>query len=294
MFVDNDNDFAGNSLGSGTVNTSCTIRQINLDVDARWVEQGCFPHRMRYSNNDSLTGATTFAMPFANPVMPEVFFDALLHTTGGDEICEAAGNYVINAASGESSPDAKSDHLFPIDLSQIFTNYFCLLLKVNDILDPDWKQLLDGSFTDGAYVLSSLHGAYYEPSYRSYWQRIALDLISCLVPLAAAVAACWLRNKTLAPDILGYVSSLTLDNPYLDLPNSGSVLPGIERSRLLKTSRSRSVMSVVRGAITTWAGLPQQVQDATMLRCILSSRASATSEEIDYFVKFKVLFSIAS
>jgi hypothetical protein len=46
-----------------------------------------------------------------------------------------------------------------------------------------------------------------------------------------------------APDILGYVSSMTIENPYTSIPGvplgSGSTLNGLERSKLLRNVRVR-------------------------------------------------------
>ncbi|KAL4770044.1 hypothetical protein BDW60DRAFT_209445 [Aspergillus nidulans var. acristatus] len=38
----------------------------------------------------------------------------------------------------------------------------------------------------------------------------------------------------MASDILGYVSSLTRNNPYVPVPDGGSTLSGFERARLLR------------------------------------------------------------
>lgn len=41
------------------------------------------------------------------------------------------------------------------------------------------------------------------------------------------------------PRILGYVSTMTRDNSYVDLPSGGCTLDGLERARLLKDMRVR-------------------------------------------------------
>lgn len=42
------------------------------------------------------------------------------------------------------------------------------------------------------------------------------------------------KHMTRGPKILGFVSTLTRDNPYIDLPSGGCTLDGLERARLLK------------------------------------------------------------
>ncbi|TVY35165.1 hypothetical protein LSUB1_G007567 [Lachnellula subtilissima] len=59
-----------------------------------------------------------------------------------------------------------------------------------------------------------------------------LFIISFLL-LCEAVASVVLRINTLAPDILGYVSSLTRDNPYVGA-SGASHLDGLERARALQ------------------------------------------------------------
>ena len=80
----------------------------------------------------------------------------------------------------------------------------------------------------------SIVGQPYFPHYEIYWPWIAIDIVSCLILFLAALTSSWLRTQTLAPDIFGYVSSLTRDNPHLNLPESGSCLSGLDRARLLK------------------------------------------------------------
>ncbi|RDW65897.1 uncharacterized protein DSM5745_09636 [Aspergillus mulundensis] len=53
----------------------------------------------------------------------------------------------------------------------------------------------------------------------------------------SALAGLLLRSVTIAPDILGYVSSLTRDNPHVPLPVGGSTLSGEDRARLLRDVR---------------------------------------------------------
>jgi hypothetical protein len=56
-----------------------------------------------------------------------------------------------------------------------------------------------------------------------------------------ALTGIFLRAMTRAPDILGYVSSLTRDNPHIPLSagaeGSGTTLSGLDRARLLRDMR---------------------------------------------------------
>lgn len=68
-------------------------------------------------------------------------------------------------------------------------------------------------------------------------------LISCILLLAGAVTLV-LMSVTLAPDVIGYVSSFTRDNPYAEL-NQPSYLDGIDRAIAVQDCKSLSVMSIL-------------------------------------------------
>jgi hypothetical protein len=57
------------------------------------------------------------------------------------------------------------------------------------------------------------------------------------VLLAVAVAGIVVRAGLTGPDILGYVSSLTRDSPYVKVAEGGSALDGADRARLLRGLR---------------------------------------------------------
>jgi hypothetical protein len=64
-------------------------------------------------------------------------------------------------------------------------------------------------------------------------------MISTCVLIIVSLIGTILQFSTIAPDIFGYASSFTLDNPYTDIPPEaqGCTLDGIERARLLKDVR---------------------------------------------------------
>jgi hypothetical protein len=69
---------------------------------------------------------------------------------------------------------------------------------------------------------------------------LTLYLISVALALLCGLLAIALRLRSQTPEILGYVSSLMRDSPYLDgPPGIGSTMGGIERSRWLWERRVR-------------------------------------------------------
>ena len=62
---------------------------------------------------------------------------------------------------------------------------------------------------------------------------ISLLLLITLTLQGCAVAGLVLNWTATAPDILGYVSTMTRDNTYVDVPSGGNTLDGMERARYL-------------------------------------------------------------
>ena len=66
----------------------------------------------------------------------------------------------------------------------------------------------------------------------------SIERASCLLAITFVLQACALggfalRLVTKAPDILGYISTLTRDNAHFDLPDGGNTMTGVQRARYL-------------------------------------------------------------
>ena len=64
------------------------------------------------------------------------------------------------------------------------------------------------------------------------WATILLVASSTL--LVCGIFGAIVKDRTRGPQVLGYVSTMTRDNPYINLPSGGCNLDGLERARLLK------------------------------------------------------------
>ncbi|KAF2628777.1 hypothetical protein BU25DRAFT_430599 [Macroventuria anomochaeta] len=69
--------------------------------------------------------------------------------------------------------------------------------------------------------------------YRVNWKWFGVLLSCSLVLLSAACAGLVLKYLSIAPDIIGYASSLTMLSPYVPTPTGGTTLHGLERTALL-------------------------------------------------------------
>ena len=107
----------------------------------------------------------------------------------------------------------------------------------NWISAEDMYEVVIGKRRSDYFDRSKFKGAIYDPRYHLNVAWVIADLMSNTILLAAAIVSFWLRKHTLAPDIFGYVSSLTRDNPTIPLPAGGTTLSGLDRARLLKNVR---------------------------------------------------------
>lgn len=63
---------------------------------------------------------------------------------------------------------------------------------------------------------------------------LALLLTSSTAILLTGSIALVLKRRTLGPEMFGFVSSMTYENPFVKIPTGGSMLDAMERARLLK------------------------------------------------------------
>ncbi|KAK5089360.1 hypothetical protein LTR70_007093 [Exophiala xenobiotica] len=78
--------------------------------------------------------------------------------------------------------------------------------------------------------------------YNANYVWITVLLIVSVILLLCALASLALRIFTIAPDILGFVSSLTRDSPYFEsLSPGGSLLDGEQRARKLRSLKVQIV-----------------------------------------------------
>ena len=73
----------------------------------------------------------------------------------------------------------------------------------------------------------------FEDIYVCSWGWLVVLFLSSFLMLIGAFCTIWWRTQTTIPDILGFVSSLTRDTKYLDIPGGGAT-DGMERTKLLR------------------------------------------------------------
>lgn len=232
----------GDSSG-GAVKTTCNIFEPRIDVDVRCTETACLVTKM---SAPVMSSTSLEATILSNVTFAYEFFDSMLSAEGTPKSrdLQAAG-YVTGAlaAWGDVLGNASANTLDTTTrLSQLDSLETNLEWFVNTYLNLGERQipLLDPNDTDPAgFDQIRFIGAPWDPHYAVFWQWIAIDYLSGLVLLAAACASFWLRRRTLIPDIFGFVSSLTRDNPHFPVPPGSSTLDGISRTRAMRNVKVR-------------------------------------------------------
>jgi hypothetical protein len=63
---------------------------------------------------------------------------------------------------------------------------------------------------------------------------LVLLMTSSLIIFGIGAMGLALKHKTLAPELFGFVTSMTYENPWVNIPRGGTMLDATERARLLK------------------------------------------------------------
>jgi hypothetical protein len=94
-------------------------------------------------------------------------------------------------------------------------------------LNDSYSQLYPANSTLGITTTS-------RTIYKANYDWIVILFALTFILQICAIAGFVFKVLCIAPDILGYVSSMTRENPHTPLPPGGSALSGLERARLLK------------------------------------------------------------
>jgi hypothetical protein len=239
----------GDGPANGSVLSVCNLTMSTVDVQTNCLSNGCSAKKVRYNPSHTAPSVIT---PFDDDTFATNFFDNLLQSMGppiertnGDVMLSTHISYMlgVNVYFVEPFQD-------PSTQNPAFPNRSATLEFASTVVGSTLTQLVNTYYgasqayghdcealtgdLDTNCTTWPVKGASYNQQYRISIPWIAVDFISCLVLLGASIFAYWLRTRTLAPDIFGYVSSFTRENPHFDLPTeNGSSLSGLERARLL-------------------------------------------------------------
>ena len=125
---------------------------------------------------------------------------------------------------------------FSLRLTRIFNTYWQpALAPVYTAGNYPTNQTLYQNETTAPFLNNAVTAMLPHPQtvYKADRVWVGLLLITTLILQICAIAGLIIKRACTIPDILGYISTMTRDNPYLPLPEGGNTLDGLERARLL-------------------------------------------------------------
>ena len=141
--------------------------------------------------------------------------------------------------TGEVSLAGLSADLFSKRFSLVFNTYWqCNILPWYrtgnlpsnvSVLNKALAENDDGTFNTTTATVTNFTEVYV---CNKVWAAILL--IASTLLLVCGMCGAIVKYRARGPRILGYVSTMTRDNPYIDLPPGGCTLDGLDRARLLK------------------------------------------------------------
>ncbi|KAL4892106.1 hypothetical protein BDV59DRAFT_202997 [Aspergillus ambiguus] len=131
--------------------------------------------------------------------------------------------------------------VFSRRLSQLINSYYTARLGYELITAQSDQPASNASYTTAVvgHVAAPATLNNPGPTVVTHWPWVPVFIVAVVVLVVAVVLTPVVQSRTLTPDILGYVSSLTRENPYVRLPGPASTLSGAERARLLRDVRVR-------------------------------------------------------
>ncbi|EXJ74612.1 uncharacterized protein A1O5_02909 [Cladophialophora psammophila CBS 110553] len=232
-----------------SLTSTCDMTNVTVRIDAICTAATCKPTRMKQISTSprTLLDSDVFATPFLNSLllacgMPqhEGDYSTFDSDNGLVDLKSDLNENRLNSPSLLEQRSAEAQFPLSMSVTRYVNTYFTSsqMLSFESSFQDDLA--VNGSIApkdNSDFGFLTMDGAIYNPQYSLSWPWLMMDILSNVVLLGAAICALWLRKHTLAPDIFGFVSSLTRDNPNLRLPEGGSTLSGFERSRRVKMVR---------------------------------------------------------
>ncbi|ETI26582.1 hypothetical protein G647_03360 [Cladophialophora carrionii CBS 160.54] len=228
-----------------SLTSTCEMTNVTLQIDALCTAATCKPTRVRHISTSprTLLDSDVFATSFFNSMllacgMPqhEGDFSTFDNDNGLVDLKNQLEENELHDPATLATAQAEAQFPLSMAITRFMNTYFrsSQMLRYEHDIQNDLSVSGSIELNDNPdFAFLAMNGAIYNPQYWLSWPWLAMDIVSNLVLLVAAICAFWLRKHTLAPDIFGFVSSLTRDNPHLHLPEGGSTLSGVERSRAM-------------------------------------------------------------
>ena len=218
----------------------CTYGQSHVESDIGCVGNHCVVNRVRRSKLD-FTANTTSPLSGNSGI---TFIKSLSEGSGAAEDDDASitEKYILNPMTAFGNKDGKNGFVDLTTVSQANVTF-----RIGILLNTYWQsgfapilqtsalnQTLEEAARVPAVQRSTMgQNVVITEVFSASFPWLAVLFACCAILIAAAILNCVIDSRLLAPDILGYVSSITLSNPYIPLPKGGSTLDGVDRTKAI-------------------------------------------------------------
>ncbi|KAJ5622997.1 hypothetical protein N7490_011602 [Penicillium lividum] len=238
------------TISGVTLNASlynCTLSTVRVEAWISCQNASCAVVRMRRSQKDTRPASLS---PFNGGESDwETLISLMSHfpsSTGytHPDHAQATDNYIYGqypVFRGIEYVDHNwssiSDEAVSSRFTSAFNTYWQASLSPFTIGSTLPTQAANTSTADGDLSYFNMTTATTSRSIRVYqieWAWAITFILAAVLLQLCAFIGLFFKFQTIAPDLLGFVSSMTRDNPYIHLPSGGTNLSGSERAKLLR------------------------------------------------------------
>jgi hypothetical protein len=231
-----------NRISNSSIHSSCLLETHYVELQSSCDAKACAFQKIRPTKGKAFPSPST---PFSNLTVAQRFFSELMlsdgipsnqSTTGPNIFFSSGLTYSSEKWDGAYASQSMAQSL-STGTTQMINTYMAASQPQYSLygLDFDFMVgLVNGTIHNATWPTGPAHGAMYNPAYVLSIPWIVIDLITCTILLFAAIASFWLRTRTEAPDIFGYVSTMYTE---MQLPQGSNTMSGVERARAMKGVR---------------------------------------------------------
>jgi hypothetical protein len=197
-----------------TIHSLCTLETRPIFLNVHCDTKACSVVRYRPTLENSLP---TPAKPFVDTEFSRVFYKNLMLSDGipASQNEETAWESISSvtcdgdhAWKDENKSTVTADLAWGLsyDLTRLTNTYLRASQREGQqVHDPNTdrsgrvKSPIDGN----TWSTATVYGAFYNPQYVLSKPWLVVDFFTCVILFFAAIASCWLRTRTAAPDIFG-------------------------------------------------------------------------------------------
>lgn len=238
-----------NLIYASLLEDSTSIDLFNCSMGTARVESGischgssCAVNRMRRSE---IYTQSRFSMPFnkvefQNTITFLPFAMGVPHpgTVSSLDLYLLGNNKPLSAGSTPIATDFSgvTAHVFSERLTTMFNTVWQASLAPGSIPLGDKANFsaatsTEESFPEGSRTTSITREV---SVYAANHLFIGILLATALILQLCAISGLILKYTATAPDVLGYISTMTMESPHINVPRGGNTLDGLERARYLK------------------------------------------------------------